>query len=222
MYKKNASLNVVELFAGVGGFRLGLNKAGARKFNIVWSNQYEPSTKKQHASEIYTRECGNKGHSNEDIQAVINGNFNQIPIHDLMVAGFPCQDYSVAKARNSSKGIEGKKGILWWSIHEILLRQGKKAPSYLMFENVDRLMVSPASCRGKDFAILLSSLASLGYLVEWRILNSADYGMPQRRRRAFILAYKKNSPIGKYLMNTSAENWLTRYGLTTGIQGKKM
>ena len=206
-------MKVVELFAGVGGFRLGLEKAGKRKFDVIWSNQFEPNAKRQYASEVYVREFGENGHSNEDIEEVVERDFDQIPIHDLMVGGFPCQDYSVAKARNHSHGIKGKKGVLWWSIYEILRRQGKKAPAYLMLENVDRLLVSPVGSRGRDFAILLSSLAGLGYLVEWRVLNAADYGMPQRRRRVFIMAYKKNSPIAKKLSKTSAEDWLTKSGV---------
>ena len=117
---KNKKLKVAELFAGVGGFRLGLEKSN---YEIVWSNQWEPSTKKQHA---------------------------------------------------------------WWSIHSILENK-KNKPKYLFLENVDRLLKSPSTQRGRDFAVMLQSLNDLDYAVEWRIINAAEYGMPQRRRRVFFI-----------------------------------
>ena len=83
-----------------------------------------------------------------------------------------------------------------------------------MLENVDRLLKSPASQRGRDFAIMLSSLNALGYAVEWRVINAADYGMPQRRRRVFLLGYHKSSELYEQLKtrNTSAD-WLTSSGI---------
>jgi DNA (cytosine-5)-methyltransferase 1 len=109
---------------------------------------------------------------------------------DMLVGGFPCQDYSVAKPKNSSKGIRGPKGVLWWSIEKIL-RDAE--PDYLLLENVDRLINSPATNRGRDFAIILKGLQQLGYIVEWRVINAAEYGFAQKRRRIFILGYKKES-----------------------------
>ena len=197
-----SKLKVVELFAGVGGFRLGLEgwkgksatsgykKPISAKFEVVWSNQWEPSTKAQHASDIYVNRWGAESHSNQNISRV---DVNDIPNHDVLVGGFPCQDYSVARVLSHSKGLEGKKGVLWWDIQRILEEKGKNKPSYLILENVDRLISSPASQRGRDFAIMLSSLSDLGYAVEWRIINAADYGFPQKRRRVFIVGYKKSS-----------------------------
>ena len=197
-------LTVIDLFAGVGGFRLGLEgwnglsstskytKEIEPKFKVVWSNQWEPSTKKQYASETYINRFGDNNHSNEDIATVRT---SDIPNHDVLVGGFPCQDYSVAKSLGQSKGIVGKKGVLWWEIHRILKEKGEDSPRYLILENVDRLLISPASQRGRDFAIILASLSDLGYDVEWRVINAADYGMPQRRKRTYIVAYKKNSPV---------------------------
>ena len=174
---------VAELFAGVGGFRIGLAEAG---WKTVYSNQWEPSTKRQHASEVYVENFGPDGHSNEDISKV-----SGIPVaFDLLVGGFPCQDYSVAKSRSASSGLEGKKGVLWW---EILRLVKKHQPKLIFLENVDRLLKSPTSQRGRDFAIMLSSLGKEGYTVEWRIVNAADYGFPQRRRRVFIVGYKSES-----------------------------
>jgi DNA (cytosine-5)-methyltransferase 1 len=190
-------LRVIELFAGVGGFRLGLegaNKKNAR-YEIVWSNQWEPATKRQSASDIYIARFGKDGHSNEDIEKVIEHKFNEIPNHDLLVGGFPCQDYSVARTLSQAKGLIGEKGVLWWSIYTILKRKGDKAPSYIFLENVDRLLKSPAKQRGRDFAVMLASLSDLGYAVEWRVINAADYGFPQRRRRVFIMGYKKGTKL---------------------------
>ena len=206
-------MKVVELFAGVGGFRLGLEDVGNKEFSIIWSNQWEPSTKAQPASEIYVARFGKKNHSNVDIAQVIKNNFSEIPDHDLLVGGFPCQDYSVARTLNQATGIVGKKGVLWWSIHDILVKKGSKAPSYLMLENVDRLLKSPTKQRGRDFAIMLASLSDLGYAVEWRIINAADYGMPQRRRRVYIMAYKKGSEIYSKIKKTKKIDWLFKSGL---------
>ncbi len=178
---------VVELFAGVGGFRLGLEPAG---WDVIWANQWEPSTKAQHAFECYVKRFDSGVHVNEDINVVLDeieaGVREDIPDHDLLVGGFPCQDYSVAKTLNQAHGIEGKKGVLWWAIYRILER---KRPPLVFLENVDRLLKSPASQRGRDFAIMLACLADLGYLVEWRVVNAADYGFPQRRRRVFIIGH---------------------------------
>jgi len=203
------NIRVIELFAGVGGFRIGLEKA-SEKYSIVWSNQWEPSTKSQAASDVYVKRFGNKNHSNEDISKV---NISEIPDHDLLVGGFPCQDYSVASTLSRSGGIDGKKGVLWWQIHRILSEK-KSKPKYLFLENVDRLLISPATQRGRDFAIMLASLADLGYTVEWRIINAADYGMPQRRRRIFILAYHKNSDLYTQIKKSKrSEEWILENGI---------
>lgn len=207
------TIRTIELFAGVGGFRVGLEKVNKKKnsntYDVIWSNQWEPSTKGQHASDIYVKRFGKENHSNDDIASV---GIDDIPDFDLMVGGFPCQDYSVASTLNRSGGLQGKKGVLWWQIHRIL--EGK-APDYLMLENVDRLLKSPASQRGRDFAIMLASLSDLGYIVEWRVINAAEYGMPQRRRRTFIIAYKKGTNIHKKILNDLANtaDWILDDGV---------
>jgi DNA (cytosine-5)-methyltransferase 1 len=183
-------IKVAELFAGVGGFRVGLERLKGSPYKIVWSNQWEPATVRQHASDIYSLRFGKEGHSNKDLAQV---SIEEIPDHHLLVGGFPCQDYSVARTLSHAEGLKGKKGVLWWQIHRILEEKGDKAPPYLMLENVDRLLKSPASQRGRDFAVMLASLADLGYAVEWRVINAADYGMPQRRRRIYILGYKNGT-----------------------------
>lgn len=200
MCEKN--IRVVELFAGVGGFRIGLEGA-SDAYQTVWNNQWEPSTKHQDASIVYKARFGREGHSNEDICTVPT---NKIPDHDLLVGGFPCQDYSVAATLSRSGGIEGKKGVLWWQIYRILDEKGDKRPNYIFLENVDRLLNSPATQRGRDFAIILASLSDLGYIVEWRVINAAEYGMPQRRRRTYIVGYRKDSVVASRMEDT--ENWL--------------
>ena len=200
-------LKVVELFAGVGGFRLGLEKHS--KYEVVWSNQWEPQTKIQHASQIYEDRFGPNGHSNEDIETVPT---SEIPYHDLLCGGFPCQDYSVATTLKNSKGLIGKKGVLWWSIHRIL-SEIKEKPTFLFLENVDRLLKSPSSQRGRDFAIMLQSLNDLGYAIEWRVVNAADYGMPQRRRRVFFLGFKKDSNVYNQLKKSTPIDWLLKDGV---------
>lgn len=200
-------LKVIELFAGVGGFRLGLENTG--HYEIVWSNQWEPSTKMQHASMVYEARFGPKNHNNSDISGVP---INEIPDADILVGGFPCQDYSVATTLQNSKGLIGKKGVLWWSIHRIL-SQKKNPPKYLILENVDRLLKSPSNQRGRDFAIMLKSLDELGYAVEWRVINAADYGLPQRRRRIFFLAYHKSTQVYRALNIADNFDWLFRSGV---------
>ena len=190
-------LKVCELFAGVGGFRLGLERT--KRYNVVWSNQWEPSTKTQHASMVYEARFGSENHSNIDIEQVPT---NNIPDHDVLVGGFPCQDYSVATTLKNSKGLIGKKGVLWWSIHRIL-QEKKNKPQYLILENVDRLLKSPSNQRGRDFAIMLSSLSELGYAVEWRIINAAEYGMPQRRRRVFFIGVHRSSTLYSKMLKKS-------------------
>jgi DNA (cytosine-5)-methyltransferase 1 len=214
-------IKVVELFAGVGGFRLGLegwnNKSVSSNYTedfnsdyqVIWSNQFEPSTKTQHASLVYENRWGKENHVNVDIALVPT---DDLPDCDLLVGGFPCQDYSVATSLKNSKGLKGKKGVLWWEIERILNEKTKK-PSYIFLENVDRLLKSPSSQRGRDFAIMLKSLDDLGYAVEWRVINAAEYGMPQRRRRIFLVAYHVSTLLHQQLNKIGLDNWLISKGI---------
>ncbi|MBV1709688.1 MAG: DNA (cytosine-5-)-methyltransferase [Erysipelothrix sp.] len=184
------SIKVVELFAGVGGFRVGL-EGSSDEFVFVWANQWEPGKKTQHAFDCYVKHFGDSEyHVNEDISKVKD----QIPDHDLLVGGFPCQDYSVAAT--GAKGIQGKKGVLWWEIRDIV---ENKRPKMLLLENVDRLVKSPTNQRGRDFGIMLRCLSDLGYTVEWRVINAADYGNAQRRRRVFIFASRNDTEVSNEL-----------------------
>lgn len=207
---------VVELFAGVGGFRCGLNNVKLvngevqeeNNWNFVWVNQWEPSTKSQAAFDCYTERFGeSENHVNEDI-AVIDK--TKIPNHTLLVGGFPCQDYSVARSLSNEKGIEGKKGVLWWQIAEILK---EKRPPFVLLENVDRLLRSPSSQRGRDFGIMLRTFLDYGYSVEWRVINAADYGFPQKRRRVFIFAYHESTNYYMKMNKVSSENIVYSKGI---------
>jgi DNA (cytosine-5)-methyltransferase 1 len=212
MAKRKAKqvIRVAELFAGVGGFRLGLERAsnGPVRYEVVFSNQWEPAKRKQHASEVYVARFGAQHHSNQDIATVAA---KEIADHDLLVGGFPCQDYSVASTLKNSHGLQGKKGVLWWQIHRILTEK-KKKPAYLLLENVDRLLGSPVGQRGRDLAVMLRSLDQLGYAVEWRVINAAEYGMPQRRRRVFLLGYHKSTDRYKALRKSIPSDWITLDG----------
>lgn len=189
---------VCELFAGVGGFRCGLNHIitlqdfeKPEKWETVWFNQWEPLEKKtQYAHDCYVYRFGTATDINGDDTTNIDieqVNKAAIPDFNLLVGGFPCQDYSVASSLATSKGLEGKKGILWWSIRDTL---EAKQPPFVLLENVDRLLKSPARQRGRDFGVILACFRDQGYTVEWRVINAADYGYQQRRRRVFIFAYR--------------------------------
>ncbi|MEZ4740627.1 MAG: DNA (cytosine-5-)-methyltransferase [Flavobacteriales bacterium] len=203
-------IRVAELFSGVGGFRLGLEQgsSGEVSFKVVFSNQWEPGRRTQHASLVYAARFGEEGHVSADIGTVPS---KSIPEHDLLVGGFPCQDYSVASTLKNSKGLQGKKGVLWWQIHRIL-QEKRRPPSYLMLENVDRLLGSPVGQRGRDLAVMLRSLDQLGYAVEWRVINAAEYGMPQRRRRVFLMGYHKRTAQYKALLRSEPQEWITGCG----------
>ena len=194
---------VIELFAGVGGFRVGLNDI--KGFNpetgraiedgpwsFVWANQWEPSQKAQHAFDCYATRFGKKDSSNQDITLV--NKKKDIPPHTLLTGGFPCQDYSVAHPKNNEQGIEGKKGVLWWQINDILLA---KKPKFVLLENVDRLLKAPSKQRGQAFGIILRCFCDAGYGIQWRVLNAAEYGHAQRRRRTFIFAFHKSTEYYK-------------------------
>ena len=201
-----------ELFAGVGGFRLGFDRLQSG-WNTTWFSQWEPGASTQWAHECYVGHFGDSPdlageyHTGDDVAKMKKEN---IPNHTLLVGGFPCQDYSVAHTLASSKGIEGKKGVLWWQIRDILI--AKEAP-FCIFENVDRLLKSPAKQRGRDFGIILACLADLGYSVEWRVVNAATYGAAQRRRRTFIFAYRDDTKFGKQQAETTVDDIILAKGL---------
>ena len=203
---------ICELFAGVGGFRLGFDRLESG-WKTTWFSQWEPGARTQWAHDCYVQHFGdspdlnNEFHTGEDISTMDK---QAIPDHTLLVGGFPCQDYSVAHTLSSSHGIEGKKGVLWWQIRDTIIA---KKPPFCIFENVDRLLKSPAKQRGRDFGVILACLAQEGYSVEWRVVNAAQYGAAQRRRRTFIYAYKDNTVYGQKMSKVPAESVIKAKGL---------
>lgn len=201
-----------ELFAGVGGFRLGFDRLESG-WKTTWFSQWEPGAKTQWAHNCYVEHFGDSPdsigeyHTGDDIGTVNKAN---IPNHSLLVGGFPCQDYSVAHPLSSAQGIEGKKGVLWWQIRDTIIA---KKPPFCLLENVDRLLKSPAKQRGRDFGVILACLAEQGYSAEWRVVNAAQYGAAQRRRRTFIFAYRNDSSYGKKMKDADAGSILTSDGM---------
>ena len=203
---------ICELFAGVGGFRLGFDRLESG-WKTTWFSQWEPGARTQWAHNCYVQHFGdspdlnNEFHTGEDISTMDK---QAIPDHTLLVGGFPCQDYSVAHTLSSSHGIEGKKGVLWWQIRDTIIA---KKPPFCIFENVDRLLKSPAKQRGRDFGVILACLAKEGYSVEWRVVNAAQYGAAQRRRRTFIFAYRNDTIYGQKMTDISADMIIKNGGL---------
>ena len=203
---------ICELFAGVGGFRLGFDRLESG-WKTTWFSQWEPGARTQWAHNCYVQHFGdspdlnNEFHTGEDISTMDK---QTIPNHTLLVGGFHCQDYSVAHTLSSSHGIEGKKGVLWWQIRDTIIA---KKPPFCIFENVDRLLKSPAKQRGRDFGVILACLAKEGYSVEWRVVNAAQYGAAQRRRRTFIFAYRNDTIYGQKMADISADMIIKNGGL---------
>ncbi len=197
---------ICELFAGVGGFRLGFER-DSNEWKTVWFSQWEPGAAHQYAHSCYVKHFGDiDENTGIDISKV---NKRSIPNHSVLVGGFPCQDYSVAHGLINNKGIEGKKGVLWWQIRDILIE--KQSP-FVLLENVDRLLKSPAKQRGRDFGIMLGCFADLGYSVEWRVINAAEYGAAQRRRRVFIFAYKDGTNYYNNMQDYNVEDVISCKG----------
>jgi DNA (cytosine-5)-methyltransferase 1 len=218
-------LRVMELFAGVGGFHMGLEQVNQQRFaqglspafEVVWANQWEPASRVQHAAQVYQARWG-LSPVNRNLFEVLEDTQELDRLDslapDVLVGGFPCQDFSVAKPLSQSHGLEGVKGVLWWGIHRLLdiRQQAGKAIQMVILENVDRLLSSPGRCKGRDFAVILASLQALGYAVGWQVVNAADYGCAQRRRRVFIVAVHQSSlhyQCWKQGLDEAPMDWLT-------------
>ncbi|MCK4004001.1 DNA (cytosine-5-)-methyltransferase [Streptococcus suis] len=191
-------MKILELFAGVGGFRIGLENSNKEIFKTLWSNQWEPSRKSQDAFEVYNYHFPDSENLNISISDITDEKFSTMT-PDMIVGGFPCQDYSVARSKKNEQGIEGKKGVLFW---EIIRATRITKPKYLILENVDRLLKAPSKQRGRDFAIMLTAFNNLGYSVEWRVINAAEYGRSQRRRRVFFFVFRNDTEYAKKLDET--------------------
>lgn len=166
-------MKAVELFAGIGGFRIACDELDIK---TVWANDVESK-----ASKVYRENFGINEHIEGDIESYID----QVPKHDLLTAGFPCQPFSSA---GKKLGIEDVRGTLFEKIVYIL---GKNKPKYFVLENVKRLL---SMDKGAHFATILDALSSLGYLVEWRLLNAINFGLPQNRERVVITGHLEGLP----------------------------
>lgn len=206
-------LKVLELFAGVGGFRLGLENADKDFFKTLWANQWDPGKKSQEAFEVYDYHFSESENINISITDITDDMFSEMNA-DLIVGGFPCQDYSVARSKKDEKGIEGEKGVLFW---EIIRATKIISPKYLILENVDRLLKSPSKQRGRDFAIMLKAFDDLGYSVEWRVINAADYGRAQRRKRIFFFIFGNDTDYSRGLGFDGEESFFEDYVFRKGL-----
>lgn len=198
-------MKIFSMFDGVGGFIVGLENSSKEIFKTLYSNQYEPSRKIQDAYEVGLYRFPNMEHIGTDVALIPNEKFEEMRKNgvDMIVGGFPCQDYSVARSKKNELGIEGKKGVLFW---EIIRAIEVIKPKYLILENVDRLLKAPSSQRGRDFAVMLAAFNELGYSVEWRVINAADYGRAQRRRRVFFFVFRNDTKWGERLHKTYESN----------------
>ncbi len=189
----NTELKILELFAGVGGFRVGFESSNKNLFKTEWANQWEPSKKSQDAFEVYNYHFNDSENINKSIADISDEEFKEMNA-DIIVGGFPCQDYSVARSKKGELGLQGKKGVLFWEIIRAVINI---KPKYLVLENVDRLLKSPSTQRGRDFAVMLAAFNELNYSVEWRVINAADYGRAQRRKRVFFFIYRNDTEFAK-------------------------
>ena len=162
-------LTFAEMFSGVGGFRLGLERSG---WQCVWANDSD-----KYANQVYKKKFGNEELVEGDVREI---RAKAIPDHQLLTAGFPCQAFSVAGKR---KATAEARGTLFTHIARVAAR---KRPQLLLLENVKGLLSSES---GRTFAVILRTLGNLGYLLEWQVLNSKFFGVPQNRERVFLVGH---------------------------------
>ncbi len=165
-------MQTLELFAGIGGFRVAADTSG---FSTIWANDLCPK-----ACAVYRNRFGTK----ELVEGDIRSRANELPAHDLLTAGFPCQPFSSA---GKKKGIRDPRGTLFQSVIDVLVRS---RPKYFVLENVKRLLTME---QGFHFATILSSLAELDYRIEWRLLNAMHFALPQNRQRVFIIGIRDDA-----------------------------
>lgn len=161
--------DTISLFAGIGGFDLGFSNAG---FNVIWANDFD-----KYACETFRYNIGDY-----IIHADINNIIDKIPKHDVLIGGFPCQPFSTL---GNLKGFDDDRGTLFFTIKEILLKSDTKVA---VLENVKNFI---AHDKGRTLERVKAELEEIGYKVYHKVLNSADFGIPQRRNRVFIIALKK-------------------------------
>lgn len=177
-------MRAIELFSGIGGFRLACD---ARGISTVFANDVKPT-----ACQVYADKFG----KDELRMGDLNEYILQIPTHDLLTGGFPCQPFSSAGKKN---GVRDPRGTLFESIIHILTIH---RPRYFILENVKRLLSME---QGEHFATILDKLSTLGYFVEWRLLNAMNHGLSQNRQRVFITGVRNDGKVDKYRLIKESE-----------------
>ncbi|MBE6846148.1 MAG: DNA (cytosine-5-)-methyltransferase [Ruminococcus sp.] len=198
-------IRVFDAFSGIGGFRSGLERVGG--FKIVAWCEIDKFAQKAYKALYDTR--GEQFYEN-----IRNIDTGELADFDLLVGGFPCQPFSVAGKR---KGIADERGDLFFELARIL---EAKRPRYFILENVPGLMGIDS---GKTFAQIIETLCKLGYCVEWRVYNSADY-LPQVRKRVYIAGCSGTDCSGKILAfgRSDSENCRKTQQLIVGSQGSRV
>lgn len=163
----DSKIKYIELFAGIGGFRCGLEKASSR-FECVFANEWD-----RYASLVYKNHYGSV-----DTRDITTIKAIEIPNHDLLVGGFPCPSFSIAGKR---KGLKDTRGQLIFEVIRILR---DKKPKMFLLENVKGLL---SHDNGRTMEIICEGLCESGYAVDFEVLNSKDFGVPQNRMRVFIV-----------------------------------
>lgn len=169
-------MKYVSLFAGIGGFDLALNRQG---HECVYANEWD-----KYAAQTYEKNFSRKPDT-RDIKSVSTAG---IPNHDLLCGGFPCQSFSIAGKRG---GFSDTRGTMFFEIARILK---DKRPTYLLLENVKGLL---SHDNGRTFETILRTLDELGYELQWQVLNSKNFGVPQNRERVFIVGHLRGEPRPK-------------------------
>jgi len=166
---KSYKYKTISLFAGIGGFDLGFSNAG---FDMIWANDFDK----------YCVQTFKENISENIVLGDINEHLDDIPEHDVLVGGFPCQPFSTL---GKLKGFDDDRGTLFFTIKEIIKKHNTKV---VVLENVKNIVNHDG---GKTFKKIKNDLEELGYYVNFKVLNSADFGIPQRRNRVYIVAFNK-------------------------------
>ncbi len=179
---QESTIKFFDMFSGIGGFRAGLERAGG--YACIGHCEID-----KYADRAY-REVHNVKENEVFYEDATTINPEEMPQFDLLCAGFPCQSFSIAGRR---KGFDDQRGTLFFEIARVA---GKRRPAYLLLENVPGLL---SHDQGRTFTAILSTLSQLGYHVEFQVLNSKDFGVPQSRKRLYIIGYLDPGCAGKVL-----------------------
>ena len=198
------TIKYFDMFAGIGGFRTGLKNVGDFFMPVGWC-EIDKKTQKAYRA-LYETEgeyfC-------DDARAI---NTDELPDIDLICGGFPCQPFSVSGRR---LGLADTRGTLF---HEIVRVAEARRPAYLLLENVPGLLNHEG---GKTFGVILSAIHELGYSLEWCVLNSANFGVPQQRRRVYIVGYLDSRLSGK-IFPLSESDGASLIQVIPGGQGQRV